>query len=370
MTTAFATDQLLTWRSVIDWLRRTVMNDAEGKSIESFRCGKGVASITSAKTSQGAHQLFDGERIVASFMDELTQEQKEAYLAKRTLSLRILVPEIGILRCFLIRSANRDILQVRLVNENPDKATDLIIAGQLKNLLQSRSGILITGGPRGSGTTSAYGALMRTALEYHAEGLSVTMGSPVVHDLQDGHGDVLPVNIGIRQDVTRYRDAISQASEMHAHVIGIDGGIDEADTFIEAVKAARNGALVIATLRAKSAIHGLQWLYTQTPATVREHVWSSFVSEFLGIIALDLVPSRYPGEVCQTPDIILRSPQLVPMLLNLDTQALRKYQLDGVGESCSRDSILANMVGTEITMSTALSYALEPDSLKARLGGV
>lgn len=372
MTTTLETSQtrLATWRSVVEWLQNILTRDPEHAGIESFICGKGVASFTTAKQTHGADAYFDGEGIVQSFMDELSQEDKEAYAARRVLSLRVLVPEIGILRCFLIRSANRDILQVRVLSNDPEEASAFEFSPTLQSLLASRSGILIVGGPKGSGTTSAYGAMMRTAVANHSDDLIVTIGSPVVHDFQYGHGQVLPINIGIRQDVTRYRDAIRQASDMHARVIGIDGGIGEYEAFAEAVKAAESGALVIATFRTRSAVHGIQSIYTNIPAAVREHVWSSFVHEFLGMIALDLVPSRYTGHVNQAPDMILASPRVVPMLMNLDEQALRKYQNDRTADSCFRDNVLADLVTrSEIDGKTAMQYSIEKDALRSRISG-
>jgi Tfp pilus assembly pilus retraction ATPase PilT len=354
---------IATWKQLLAWLRD------HREDVQTVLVGRDINSILTATATHGAHTQFDGEKIVEAFKSERTEDEMTAYMAMKTMDIRLLEPGVGILRCYMIRSAGRDVLMVRLLDEDPENNADFRLPDSLEALLRGRSGILIVGGPEQSGTTTTFGSLMHRAVDNYPDHLIATIGAPVVHDLQSKHGPVLPINIETRTGVTRYRDAIRQSAKMRARVIGIDDGIREYDAFFEAVTAAERGAIVIATFRAHSAVRALSSLHTNIPPNAREHVWSMFCHNLLGVVALDLVPSRYLGHACPAPDILISSPRLLAPLLAMNTEDLRRYQEDEINGSCLRDAVLTNLVErNEVERNMALRYAVDEESLRSRLG--
>jgi Tfp pilus assembly pilus retraction ATPase PilT len=366
-----------TWPELLEWLSSP--NRPEMREIRMLLLGwqravidMGTSShdVNDPLTSNGLTERLDGERIVSSFIEKtLSDDQRTHYASRKSLKLRIFHEDVGVLRCYLARCSGHDVLAVRFLDEEREMDFDLPEA--IRTGLASNSKILLLAGTGGSGATTAFGAVMRRAIESHPDARTVTIGSPVVqHDFRIGHSVVLPINVGHGHDMHKFSDAIGFAMDINAAVVGIHDGLSDYASLRAAISAASKGCVIIATLRAPNAILALHQIYTLIPHDERERVWGEFCYNFLGVLALALVPSIAPGQSIQVPDIIVGGPRALNALLAFSNHDLRQLQEKKVGGSLRRDDALYNAwIDNRISQGALQRHALDQEAIAQRLRG-
>jgi twitching motility protein PilT len=127
--------------------------------------------------------------------------------------------------------------------------------------VSSGAGIVFVTGPAGCGRTTVL-ASMLLAIDRSGPNRMVSIGRPLEFDLSDRLRDLTQVDL--THSAGGYPDAIREASAAGAKVIAVDDASDPA-TMIEALRAAKQGCLVLCGLRAANTRYAIYEIIRRCP---------------------------------------------------------------------------------------------------------
>ncbi len=254
-----------------------------------FSWGRQIMYRVDGELIRGAG-VFSPE-LMTAFLSMLTGPQAESFRKNgETWHVYRLEGE-GSFRLNIFKENGRIAAAVRVLPLKAPSFDDLMIPEALRSLLQKRSGLILLGGSAGSGRTTTAAALIdeinRTLLRH-----IVTIESNIEYIHDDGYSIINQRQAGT--DIEDHKGGIISALKEDTDIIVVSSveSSEEMDSILNAVE---SGALVIAEINARSAIHVLKSILNLYGP--REEVWiRDRLSETVaGIMTQALIPLNGGG---------------------------------------------------------------------------
>ncbi len=168
---------------------------------------------------------------------------------------------------------------------------ELNLPESLKNLLKIRHGMIIIGGPTGSGKSSTLAAILNE-INQHRGAHILTIEDPIEYYFTPNKSLISQREIGI--DSQSFAQAMREAVRQDADVIMI-GEMRDLETIRIALNAAESGTLVIGTMPTSDCVQTITRLIGVFPAEAQNQVRTQAAAVLKAIICQQLV-MRSDGE--------------------------------------------------------------------------
>src|SRR5438067_5006337 len=254
----------------------------------------------------------------------------------------------------------------RLISEAPTP-DGLGIPGVVLDWSQAMQGLVIVGGPTGSGKSTTSAVVIRLINENRSCHI-VTIEDPVEYLHPDIEALVSQREIGI--DAPTFHDALRSALRQDPDVILI-GEVRDEETAMTALRAAETGHLVLCTIHTSGAAESIQ-RFVELFGERNEHVARELLAASLvGVVSQRLLPSQ-GGTLLLNPEVLVATARVRELLRDgAPANALQETMLEGsyYGMRTFDQDLTEKVQAGLIEEQTAFAYAINPQDFKLMLQG-
>lgn len=240
--------------------------------------------------------------VILSGLDETRKRAWAMGFVQATLSL----PGVGRYRMTALRQRGTPMLAFRHVPPGIPGLEELGLADALDGVADLPDGLVILGGPAGSGRSTTFAALL-AEIARRRRALAVTVEDPVERLIPHGLGLVAQREVGT--DTPSIADGVREALAAGASVIGI-GRADGPAEAVAALLAASSGRLVVAVVTARGAGEAVELLARMASEGGRSDGAGDLSRALRAALAQELVPLRSGGRV-PVLDVLLPTPAVL-----------------------------------------------------------
>ena len=254
----------------------------------------------------------------------------------------------------------------RLISEAPSP-DGLGIPPVVLNWSSAIQGLVIVGGPTGSGKSTTSAVVMRLINEQRSCHI-VTIEDPIEYLHPDIKALVSQREIGV--DAASFHDALRSALRQDPDVILI-GEVRDEETAMTALRAAETGHLVFCTIHTSGAAESIQ-RFVELFGERNEHVARELLAASLvGVVSQRLVPTTGGGLVLN-PEILVATARVQELLRDAaPANALLETMIEGsyYGMRTFDQDLTDKVKEGTIDEKTGFAYAMNPQDFKLMLQG-
>lgn len=253
----------------------------------------------------GRLQPWDGPGLSAGDMEALSERflsPEERRLLERcgdvtTASMDAETP----LRIHAARSAEGTTFTIRLLAREVPRLEDLALPPAVAEVTARSAGLVLIGGPTGSGKSTTLAAIIASVSDTSAKKI-VTIEDPIEYRIRSGRSIVVQRQVG--RDVTSFAQAVLGALRCDPDVIAI-GELRDAPTVAAALTASETGHLVLATLHTGDAAQTVDRLVDAFPSERSDYVRARIAQVLALAVCQRLVErSNAPGR-CLAAEVLV-----------------------------------------------------------------
>jgi twitching motility protein PilT len=254
----------------------------------------------------------------------------------------------------------------RLITEAPTPE-GLGIPETVLGWSQAKQGLVIVGGPTGSGKSTTSAVVIRLINEARPCHI-VTIEDPIEYLHPDNEALVSQREIGV--DAPNFHDALRSALRQDPDVILV-GEVRDEETAMTALRAAETGHLVFCTIHTSGAAESIQ-RFVELFGERNEHVARELVaSSLVGVVSQRLIPAP-GGNLALNPDVLVATGRVRDMLRDAaPASALQEAMVEGsyYGMQTFDQDLAEKVRAAVIDEKTALAYATNLQDFKLMLQG-
>ena len=269
-------------------------------------------------------------------------------------------------RASVFRQRGSAALIFRLITEAPTPE-GLGIPDAVLQWSKSHQGLVIVGGPTGSGKSTTSAVLIRLINERRPCHI-VTIEDPIEYLHPDISALVSQREIGV--DAPNFHDALRSALRQDPDVILV-GEVRDEETAMTALRAAETGHLVLCTIHTSGAAESIQ-RFVELFGERNEHVARELLaSSLVGVVSQRLVPAVVKPVVLN-PEVLAATARVRDLLrAAAPANALQEAMLEGsyYGMRTFDQDLNDKVRGGSVSEKTALAYATNPQDFKLMLAG-
>jgi twitching motility protein PilT len=191
-----------------------------------------------------AEPPLEGDQIEAAVLPALHAQALDRYRTAGSADVSLRRPELGRFRVNLHRERGRAAATIRLLPASPPLLAELGLPVQVELVTRLPHGLVLVGGPTGSGKTTTVAALVNEINRRDARHI-ITIEDPIEYEHAHQHSVVEQVEIGI--DAPDFPTALRAALRQAPDVIVI-GEMRDPETMRIALTAGETGHLVFSTI--------------------------------------------------------------------------------------------------------------------------
>lgn len=301
---------------------------------------------------------------VAAMADEvMNDDQREEFERESEMNLAISPEGIGRFRLNIFRQRNEVSLVARNIQTEIPRFDDLGLPDVLKEVIQSKNGLVLFVGGTGSGKSTSLAALIDHRNMWKG-GHIITIEDPVEYVHPHKKCIVNQREVGV--DTNSFHAALKNTLRQAPDVILI-GEIRDRETMEHAVAFAETGHLAISTLHANNANQAIDRIINFFPDERKAQLLHDLGNNIRAIVSQRLIPT-VDGKRCAAIEILLGSHTIKQMIM--------KGQLDDIKETMQKsenmgmktfDSALFELaMEGRITKDEALKNADSANNLRLR----
>ncbi|PJA27158.1 MAG: type IV pili twitching motility protein PilT [candidate division Zixibacteria bacterium CG_4_9_14_3_um_filter_46_8] len=310
------------------------------------------------------------EDIDAALSTILTPDQLAKLKTNPELDLALSVSKLGRFRINIYRQRGTFSLALRTVNTDVPTFEQLNLPTVMKEIAESRRGLIIVTGTTGSGKSTTLAALIERINSTRAENI-LTIEDPIEYVYRDQLSIISQREIG--GDTNSFTNALRAAFRQDPDVILV-GEIRDIDTMNIALTAADTGHLVLTTLHTLNAVETINRIISFFPPHQHHQVRLLVSGTLRAIISQRLIPrsdiaGRIPAveilrNTASIKDAIL-DPEKTIGILDLIESGHIQYGMQSFDQS-----IMNHYRQGIISYQQALNYTTNPDDFELRVKGI
>ena len=254
----------------------------------------------------------------------------------------------------------------RLITEAPTP-DGLGIPETVLGWSEAKQGLVIVGGPTGSGKSTTSAVVIRLINEARQCHI-VTIEDPIEYLHPDIEALVSQREIGV--DAPNFHDALRSALRQDPDVILV-GEVRDEETAMSALRAAETGHLVFCTIHTSGAAESIQ-RFVELFGERNEHVARELLAASLvGVVSQRLIP-RVDGRLTLNPDVLVATARVRDMLREAaPASALQEAMVEGgyYGMKTFDQDLCDKVKDGSTDEKTALAYATNLQDFKLMLQG-
>jgi twitching motility protein PilT len=307
---------------------------------------------------------LSGEDVEAAVLPFVSRRLEERYRAGHAVDLAFSLPRLGRFRMNLHRERGRAAAAIRALPLRIPRVPDLHFTHDIARLARLPRGLVLVGGPTGSGKTTTLAALVEEINARDARHI-VTVEDPIEYEHTHNHSIVEQVEIGV--DAPDFPTALRAAVRQAPDVIVI-GEMRDPESMRIALSAAETGHLVFATVHATDVAAAVSRIADAFPTERQNAVRQEISMALAAVLTQTLVPSKL-GPLLPAAELL--------MVGYGARQHLRKNALQHLNQeititrkagSFTFEESLAKLVQTgQLNAADAMVRAAHPDELDSLL---
>ncbi|MDF0734064.1 PilT/PilU family type 4a pilus ATPase [Pseudomonas entomophila] len=233
----------------------------------------------------------------------LDREQQRQWASGDDLDLALSLPTVGRLRANLFRQYRGPAASLRLIAEQLPNVEALGLAQVAARIAGYRDGLVLVGGPTGSGKTSTLAALL-DQLNRERAGHIVTLEDPIefVHASQRSLVTQREVGRHCRDFAQGLRSALRQDPD-----VLMVGELRDLESIRLALRAAETGHLVLATVHTRSAASSIERL-VEVFAAEEKALVRAMLADSLQMVVAQVLVERVDGGRVAAREVLVATP--------------------------------------------------------------
>ena len=272
------------------WLRQ--VRDADGSDLL-LVAGAPPVIRASGKLLRISEDSLGSDDVEATVWPLVSPRLQDRYRGGEAVDLAFRLPRLGRFRMNLHRERGRAAAAIRALPTRIPKLADLRFTHDIGMLTSLPRGLVIIGGPTGSGKTTTLAAIVAEINSRDARHI-ITVEDPIEYEHSHLRSVVEQIEIGI--DAPDFPTALRAAVRQAPDVIVV-GEMRDPDTMRIALSAAETGHLVFATLHTTDAAAAMSRIADGFPAERQNAVRQELAMSLAAVLTQSLVPSRTGGSV-------------------------------------------------------------------------
>jgi twitching motility protein PilT len=308
--------------------------------------------------------VLDSEDIEASALPLVPRRLEERYRAGEAIDLAFTLPRLGRFRMNLHRERGRAAASIRALPLQIPGIAELRFTHDIARLSRLPRGLVLIGGPTGSGKTTTLAALVEDINGRDAKHI-ITVEDPIEYEHQHARSIVEQVEIGI--DAPDFPTALRAAVRQAPDVIVV-GEMRDPETMRIALSAAETGHLVFATVHTTDVAAAISRIADAFPASRQNAVRQELAMALAAVLTQTLVPAKQGGLVPVAELLMVGYGARQHVRKNALQHLNQEITITRKSGSFSFDESLARLVHTgEIDRADALLRAAHPEELESLL---
>jgi twitching motility protein PilT len=272
------------------WLAR--VREADGSDLLLVAGTPPVMRVT-GRLSRLSSDPLSSEEIEAAALPVVAPRLQERYRAGDSVDLAFKAGGLGRFRMNLHRERGRAAAAIRALPMRIPRLSELHFSHDIAMLATLPRGLVLIGGPTGSGKTTTLAALIAAINDSEARHI-ITVEDPIEYDHPHGRCVIEQVEIGIdaRDFPTALRAAVRQAPD-----VIVVGEMRDPETMRIALQAAETGHLVFATLHTTDVAAAVSRIADGFPSERQNAVRQELAMALAAVLTQTLVPARTGGVI-------------------------------------------------------------------------
>jgi twitching motility protein PilT len=302
------------------------------------------------------------ETVMGALSAHASKQYREVHIADSSYRL----PGLGRFRINLHRERGRAAAAIRALPSKIPTLRELHLPAQVEALSRIQRGLVLIGGPAGSGKTTTLAALVHEINRREARHI-LTIEDPVEYEHPNLRSVIEQIEIGT--DAPDFPTALRAALRQAPDVIVV-GEMRDPETMRIAVSAAETGHLVLSTLHTTDMASTVSRISDSFPLE-RQNTIRQELSMALAAVLTQILPPVKGGGRLPAAELLVAGYGVRQHIRRNALQHLhQEITITKKNGSFSLEESLVDLVQAgHISREDALLYALHPDDLEAMLRG-
>jgi twitching motility protein PilT len=333
-----------------DWLERLVSRHGSDLLLvagvpPSFRIDGRVSAIDEAP--------LDGAEVEAAVLPALPPHARRAYRDHGIADASYRLHGLGRFRINLHRERGRAAAAIRALPTRPPRLSELHLPARVEHLTQLPRGLVILGGPTGSGKSTTLAAIVEEINRRDRRHI-VTIEDPIEFEHPHRLSVIEQVEVGI--DAPDFPTALRAALRQAPDVIVV-GEMRDPETMQIALAAAETGHLVFSTVHASDVTQSLARISDAFPLERQNTVRQDLAVALAAVLVQTLLPRTGEGLV-PAAELLVASYGA--------RQHIRKHQLQHLHQEITMSRRLGSFTFEECLGDLVRRGLVEPEEALAR----
>jgi twitching motility protein PilT len=309
----------------------------------------------------------DMDKILSQILND---EQKDRFIKKREMDLALSISKVGRFRINLYKQRGTMGIAIRQVNTRVPGFDELNLPATIKEIAESKRGLVIVTGTTGSGKSTTLASMVEHINSTRTENI-LTIEDPIEFIYRDKKSIISQREIG--GDTEGFATALRHAFRQDPDIIMV-GEIRDAETMSIALTAADTGHLVLTTLHTLNAVETISRIISFFPPHQHQQIRLLLSGTLRSIICQRLLarsdgPGRVPAvEVLvstgATREAII-DPERTNTILDLIESGIIQYGMQSFDQS-----IMKLYRSGYISYEQAMAQCTNPDDFDLRVKGI
>lgn len=235
-----------------------------------------------------AGEPLDSAAIEEAVLPALHRSAQEAYRREMVADASYRIADRGRFRINLHRERGCAAATIRSLPTRVPTLVELNLPSSLAALARMKRGLVLVGGPAGSGKTTTVAALVEEINRRQARHL-ITIEDPVEFEHQHGRSVIEQVEIGI--DAPDFPSALRSALRQAPDILVI-GEMRDTETMRIAVAAAETGHLVLSTLHTTDIVTTISRITDSFPVERQNTIRQELAMALTAVMTQVLIPTN------------------------------------------------------------------------------
>jgi twitching motility protein PilT len=344
-----------------EWLE--VLIDSEGSDLLLVPDSP-VSMLVQGSVRRMEASLLTGKEIEDAVIPALSAHALEVYNRDQIADSSFRIEGLGRFRINLHRQKGEAAAAIRALPTRIPELASLQLPPQVANLAQLRRGLVLIGGPAGSGKSTTLAAIINEINREEARHI-VMIEAPIEYEHTHNRSVIEQVEIGT--DAPDFPTALRAALRQAPDIIVV-GEMRDPETMKIAVAAAETGHLVLSTLHTTDVASTIGRISDSFPVERQNTIRQELSMALTAVLTQMLIPTAMGGRV---PAIELL------MISYAGRHHIRRNALQhlhqeitmtkGQGSQTLEESLAKLVMDRKIDRDEALSRAIHPDDLQSLL---